>query len=295
MLFEVLPQALVELITEQVVEDMHDWDVWLAEYKQTRHQMWSEPCSCGATYQVISATGTHREPYMKDGNQCHSQTCVARNQAELFDRAGTPPDVDLERRLADARSWDAVCHFSRVHENCWRRLLLDDFRVRRRNCVTYEVDNGGRYQPISTPEKALAALGLSAKQIMCRMRLECTPQQQADAHRAIVLDDVDAFLDVTRACPRFLLDEVSKGLDGRKIYLPAAARSTVQLDPRVAQLVHWLPEGAHPRVLHVFNELYHEVNPPNIRVLLGEPAQPPKRTATAGVESSGEEQDGDDE
>ena len=219
-MMEALPEALVGLVTDKLLEDPTDWAAWKQRRDDIYREMAEEPCECGSSRTVWRMVGKGAETEeQRPSTRAGAEACVACeewNEASLIERAGPAPRVVLQRRVADALSWDAVCRGSRVPEAAWHTLLLEDHRLRKRK----HPDN----KCLATPEQAMAAIGLSAKQTLrrcqadkrdllgtLRTREHSTVQQVVDVHRALLLDDDAAFLALARARPRILLDHVATG------------------------------------------------------------------------------------
>ena len=277
MSFHDLPTALTGLITAEVVANTIDWDAHDRIRIAVHDAMRTEPCACGGLQpdgwpgQVGQAQLPSTKWYT---NCCQTSDCRRRNVAEFEARVGAPyhePDkAALDRRLGYAFSWDSVCHASRLEDACWEALLIENFSYRG---TPFGPVRAGSQGPLAALAEARPVLGLSARQLLARLRTPRTDQQLVDIHRALLLDDVDAFLLAVREQPGLLLVKVSSQASGKHIGLEHRKRDELQVDPRVARFIDWTycPHIARhyrcePPSLRRVTE---EVNPQRIMQLIG--------------------------
>ena len=112
-MMDALPEALVGLVTDKLLEDPTDWPAWKERRDGIYSAMAEEPCACGSSRTVwrIVGHGADTEE-QRPSTRAGAEACVAcepANNLALIERAGPAPRVVLQRRLADALSWDAVC------------------------------------------------------------------------------------------------------------------------------------------------------------------------------------------
>lgn len=243
-----LPQALVDLITDFVIKDTRDWKTWTANHDRVKDEMKKEPCACSTLNKKFGG-------YCFDPFPTESAACRLRNNEELYRRCGgSSPYQDRTERIMHAFSWDAVCTHTRVHNQAWKSLLVQECTSD--PCVC-----------IATPENALAILNVNAKSLLRRMRLKCRPQLMADMHRAILLDDADAFVSVARQCPPLILGCVKKRLGGLTLALWPTDEHHVTIDERVREHVEFTTGMLRVPRCTLFSELFYKVSPENIRKL----------------------------
>ena len=263
-----LPAVLVEVITDHVVANTTDWQAWEEHRAAVEDAMRREPCACGGmmTFRGGPRDGT-QSPIKKRGNWCqrNDRGCPQRNEAEYEARIGERPMAALDRRLAYARAWDSVCHASRLDDACWETLLREDYPLRWHGQHEHEIAD---YGPLATLALARPLLGLPARDVLARLRKTQTVQQLVDIHRALLLDDVEAFLDVVRMQPRLLIEEVYTGGNGKSLGLRDHQRGEVQVDPRVAESIRWLPRGRYTKVVHTLRHIVSLVKPQSIMRLV---------------------------
>jgi len=111
-----------------------------------------------------------------------------------------------------------------------------------------------------------------ARQLLARLRTPRTDQQLVDIHRALLLDDVDAFLAAVREQPGLLLLEVSSQASGKNIGLVESRRDELQVDPRVARFISWFADERWKRFRcgpPSLRRVTEEVNPQRIMQLIG--------------------------
>ena len=273
MSFHDLPTALAGLITAEVVSNTTDWDAYERIRDAMREVMRTEPCACGGM-QPAWPGQEGQSPTMKFGGYtaCHESDCGRRNNAEYEARVAPYNEGDkaaLERRLRYAFSWDSVCHASRLEDACWEALLIETFSYRG---TPFSPVRAGSQGPLAALAVARPVLGLSARQLLARLRTPRTDQQLVNIHRALLLDDVDAFLVVVREQPGLLLVKVSSQASGKNIGLVESRRDELQVDPRVARFISWFSNErwkffrVEPPSLRGVTE---EVNPQRIMQLIG--------------------------
>ena len=273
MSFHDLPTALAGLITAEVVSNTTDWDAYGRIRDAMREVMRTEPCACGGMQHAWPGQGG-QSPTMKFGRYtaCHKSDCGRRNNAEYEARVAPYNEGDkaaLERRLGYAFSWDSVCHASRLEDACWEALLIETFSYRGR---PFSPVRGGSQGPLAALAEARPVLGLSARQLLARLRTPRTDQQLVDIHRALLLDDVDAFLAAVREQPGLLLLEVSSQASGKNIGLVESRRDELQVDPRVARFISWFADERWKRFRcgpPSLRRVTEEVNPQRIMQLIG--------------------------
>tara|TARA_B100000795_G_scaffold255846_1_gene227844 strand:+ start:163 stop:1056 length:894 start_codon:yes stop_codon:yes gene_type:complete len=276
MSFHDLPTALTGLITAEVVANTTDWDAHDRIRDAVHDAMRTEPCACGGMKpdgwpgQVGQAQLPSTKWYT---NCCQTSDCRRRNFAEFEARVGAPyhePDkAALDRRLGYAFSWDSVCHASRLEDACWEALLREKFSYRG---TPFSPVRAGYQGPLAALAVARPVLGLSARQLLARLRTPRTDQQLVDIHRALLLDDVDAFLAAVREQPGLLLLEVSSQASGKHIGLVESRRDELQVDPRVARFISWFADERWRRFRcgpPSLRRVTEEVNPQRIMQLIG--------------------------
>ena len=251
-----LPQVLVDLIADKTIVDTVNWPIWVEQYNTVKLAMRKELCSCGSQKEKI-------DPWHNPA------CCVEQNKAEFEARIGERPEASVERRARRASTLDSVCHGTRVDARCWLTLLKHyiDYSTR------YEYDASNLRRGVCSIATALPVLGLTAKQVLAKFtRLRPTDQQLVDVHRAILLNDAEAFLAVVRVQPRFLLaDQPTGGTSARRLGLREHKRTELQVDPRVAGKIDWMQQGCYARIGHTLHHMLNKVQPPTIIQLIGLP------------------------